>query len=96
MGSCTDIDEGSFKPSNNVFQESAEYSSAFDPDIHHHFTFIHFSQKNDDLFYIGGFIAKKMIAKMKSIECADKLYHSLLSGTCCKMQDKSPLLQSHK
>ena len=45
MGSCTDIDEDSFKPSNTVFQESAENSSAVDPDIHHHFTVIHLLQK---------------------------------------------------
>ena len=37
MGSRTDIDGESFKPSNNVFQEPAENSSAFDPDNHHHF-----------------------------------------------------------
>ena len=38
MASCTDIDEDSFTYSNNVFQESAENSSAVDPDIDHHFT----------------------------------------------------------
>ena len=75
MGSCTDIDEDSFKPSSNVVQESAENSSAVDPDIHHHFIIIHLLQKSNGLFYIGGFIAKKMVAKMKSIECAD-YYHS--------------------
>ena len=45
MGSCTDIDEDSFKPSNNVFQGSTEKSSAGDPDIHHHFAVIHLLQK---------------------------------------------------
>ena len=76
MGSCTDIDEDSFKPSNNIFQESAENSSAVDPDIHHHFTVIHLLQRNNDLFYIGGSIAKKMVCKMKNIECTNELFQS--------------------
>jgi len=45
MGSCTDIDGDSFKPSNNAFQKSAETSSAVDPDIHQHFRVIHLLQK---------------------------------------------------
>ena len=90
MGSCTDIDGDSFKPSNNAFQKSAETSSAVDPDIHQHFRVIHLLQKNNDLFYIGGFIAKKMVAKMKSIECANELYHSFCQEHAIKSKTTLP------
>ena len=29
-----------------------------------------------EFFYIGGFIAKKMVVDIQSIECADELYNS--------------------
>ena len=32
--------------------------------------------ENNAFFYIGSFIAKKMVANVKSIECANELYHS--------------------
>ena len=49
--------------------------------------------KNNAFFYIGGFIAKKMVASMMSIECADELYHSF--GQEHAIKSKANLLSCH-
>ena len=49
-----------------------------------------YCKKNNDLFYIGGFIAKKMVAKMKSIECANELYHSFCQEHAIKSKTNLP------
>ena len=72
---CIDIGEDSIQSSNDVFQESAENSSAVDPAVYHLLK-SSTDWKYDALFYIGGFIAKKMAANMKCPECAAALYQS--------------------
>ena len=74
-GNCTDVGEDSVQSPNDVFFEPDENSAAVDPVVYHLLK-SSTDWKYDALFYIGGFIAKKMVANMKCPECAAALYQS--------------------
>ena len=73
--SCTDVDANSLESPNDLLYEPDENSSAVDPAVYHLMKSCT-DWKYDALFYIGGLIAKKMVANMKCPECAVALYQS--------------------
>ena len=86
---CTDVGENSVHSLNDVFYDPDENSSAVDPAVYHLLKSSN-DWKYDVLFFIGGFIAKKMVANMKCRECAAALYQS--SNQDHVLQSKTTLL----
>ena len=72
---CTDLGEDCVESPDDLFNEPDENSSAVDPAVYHLLK-SSTDWKYDDLFCIGGFIAKKMVGNMKCPEGAAALSQS--------------------